>query len=327
MPKNEQGGPAGPAEGPGGESLDNLTTPKPEDDGTLLPPLYQELLQMHSRLMEQTHQRAMIVVTAAHKLKTPLAVISGYLELLLTEKPGTLSDRQRQILQDSRSNCEFVQRFVQDFLNYTSLETGRIRMRFVVGDLRVCLQEAYDLWLPRFHRKGVALYLTVGEGLQPFSFDYYKIEEVVSNLLENSLKFTPPSGSVGLFADPYFWERRNLQHDFGAQERRQQVKAASNAVRVTVADSGPGIPPEYHQEIFDDFFKLPPALDQSGGAGLGLAIARRLVQAHGGKIWVESDPGAGSKFCFLLPLEPNPNAAPYQESRNNGNLGEHSRRR
>ncbi len=87
-------------------------------------------------------------------------------------------------------------------------------------------------------------------------------------------------------------------------ERRRQAANEANAVRVTVSDTGPGIAPEYHQEIFDDFVKLSPPSEEVGGMGLGLAIARRLVLAHAGKIWVESELGSGSVFSFLLPLKP-----------------------
>ena len=99
------------------------------------------------------------------------------------------------------------------------------------------------------------------------------------------------------------WERRTVSKPAASGERRRQTTGAPNAVKVSVSDTGPGITPEYHQEIFDDFFRLPSS-EASEGMGLGLAIARRLVQGMGGKIWVESEPGAGCKFSFLIPLKP-----------------------
>ena len=88
-----------------------------------------------------------------------------------------------------------------------------------------------------------------------------------------------------------------------SRERRRRAAGVPNSVRVSVADTGPGIPPEFHQEIFGDFFQIPNGETNGGGMGLGLGIARRLVQAHGGKIWVESEPSCGSKFSFVLPLK------------------------
>jgi len=275
-----------------------------ESDPASLARQYQELLQANTKLQEETHRRMIALATAAHRLKTPLAIISGYIEVLLSQKTGPLVERQLQILEDARENCERLQRFVQDFLTYSALETGSVTVRLEVGDIQTCLIEAYELWLPRFQKKGVALYLASGSGIQPFKFDSFKVEEVVSNILDNSLKFTPPAGSVWLSAEPHFWQRRSRQDDWVVEERRGSVIAVPNSVQVTVADTGPGIEPEYHQEIFNDFFRIPRRDETPEGTGLGLAIARRLVQAHGGKIWVESEPGAGCKVTFLLPFEP-----------------------
>jgi len=125
---------------------------------------------------------------------------------------------------------------------------------------------------------------------------------VISNLLENAFKFTPPGGTVWLHAEPHMWERRAVVQPAATGERRHQNTAQPNSVKVSVSDTGPGIPAEFHLEVFDDFFRLPTNASQEG-MGLGLAIGRRLINAMGGKIWVESDPGAGCKFSFLIPFK------------------------
>jgi signal transduction histidine kinase len=258
-----------------------------------------ELLEAYQRLQEENRRRTVALGTAAHQLKTPLAIIAGYVELLLTQKPGKLSDRQQQILKESQFNCSRLRQYIEDFLSYSALETGKFELKLKMSDMNECLAELYTYWLSSFQKKGVAIYLPSQKKLPIFAFDYDKIQHVTSNLLENALKFTPAGGTVWLTAETYTWERRSRQeHSFG-HERRKQAASAPNAVRVTVSDTGPGIAPEYHQEIFDDFVKLP---DAAGGTGLGLAIARRLVLAHNGKIWVESEVGRGSFFSFLLPL-------------------------
>jgi two-component system sensor histidine kinase KdpD len=137
-----------------------------------------------------------------------------------------------------------------------------------------------------------------------FPFDSAKIQRVLSNLLENSSKFTPAGGTVWLHAEPHMWERRSVQKPASGGERRRQSIGHPNSIKVSVSDTGPGIAPEFHLEVFDDFFRLPQTEKLSDGMGLGLAIARRLVQGFGGKIWVESEPGAGCKFSFLIPLKP-----------------------
>jgi signal transduction histidine kinase len=263
-----------------------------------------ELLSTFQRLQEESRRRTVALGTAAHQLKTPLAIIAGYVELLLTRKAGPLNDRQKQILEEARFNCARLQQFIQDFLSYSALETGHLTMKFEVGDLKACLSELYSYWLSPYQKKGVALYFPAQKELPPFPFDYDKVQHVVSNLLENSLKFTPAGGTVWLTAEPYVWERRSPQGSRPLLERRREVATVGNAVRVSVSDTGPGIAPEYHQEIFDDFVKVSPQNEEAGGMGLGLAIARRLVLAHAGKIWVESEPGSGSTLSFLLPLKP-----------------------
>ena len=99
------------------------------------------------------------------------------------------------------------------------------------------------------------------------------------------------------------WERRAISKPALGQERRRRPVSQPNSVKISVSDTGPGVPPEYHLEIFDDFFRLPTT-EKSEGMGLGLAIARRLVQGMGGKIWVESELGAGCKFSFIIPMKP-----------------------
>src|SRR3989442_1363045 len=115
-----------------------------------------------------------------------------------------------------------------------------------------------------------------------------------------ALKHTLAGGLVALRAEPHFWERR-VAEAAPVQERRRARLLRHNCVQVSVSDTGPGIAAEHHQEIFDDFVRVDP---NTSGMGLGLAIAKRLVQAHRGKIWVESEPQRGSTFKFLMPIEP-----------------------
>jgi two-component system, sensor histidine kinase and response regulator len=259
----------------------------------------EELEQLRDRLRRTTNALA----SAAHDLKTPLAILNGYVELLQSEKLGPLNERQREVMKDMYSNGQRLQNFIQDFLTYSVLETGELRMQFLEGDMNACLSEVCGLWSGRFQQRGLALYFLANDKLTPFTFDGAKIQRVISNLLENASKYTPQGGTVWLHAEPYMWERRTASTPMRGKERRRQPLSIPNAVKVSVSDTGPGIPAEFHMEIFDDFFRLPGS-EVAEGMGLGLAIARRLLQAMGGKIWVESEPGAGCKFSFLLPLKP-----------------------
>ena len=262
----------------------------------------ENLLGAFQQLQEQYQRCSRALATAAHDLRTPLAVVSGYIELLLSGKLGPLTDRQKSCLDDMQSSSLRLQRLITDFVTFSALQTGNITLHCEESDLNACLSEICSFWLRRFQSKGVAFYFLANEHLPPFPFDYDRIQRVLSNLLENALKFTPSGGTVWLSAEPQLWERRTMDKP-GYRERRKQTLSTPNAVRVCVADTGPGIPPEYHQEVFGDFFQVHDMKSVDSGMGLGLGIARRLVQAHGGKIWVESEPGCGSKFCFFLPLK------------------------
>lgn len=265
-------------------------------------PSPENLLQEYKDLRERFERTTNALASAAHDLKTPLSILNGYVELLHSEKLGPLSERQREVLQDMRDSGKRLQDFIQDFLTYSALETGGLRMQFETGDLNECLSGVCRLWSNRFQQKGIALYFLANDKLPIFPFDAPKVERVISNLLENSFKYTPQTGTVWLHAEPYMWERRAASLP-SASERRRQNTSHPNSVKVSVADTGPGIPAEFHLEVFDDFFRLP-GTENHDGMGLGLAIARRLVHGMGGKIWVESDPGAGCKFSFLMPFKP-----------------------
>ena len=265
-------------------------------------PSPENLLQDYKDLREKFDRTTNALASAAHDLKTPLSILNGYVELLHSEKLGPLSERQREVLQDMRDSGKRLQDFIQDFLTYSALETGGLRMQFETGDLNECLSGVCRLWSNRFQQKGIALYFLANDKLPLFPFDAPKVERVISNLLENSFKYTLSAGTVWLHAEPYMWERRAASVP-SASERRRQNTSHPNSVKVSVSDTGPGIPAEFHLEVFDDFFRLPGSENQDG-MGLGLAIARRLVHGMGGKIWVESDPGAGCKFSFLMPFNP-----------------------
>ena len=265
-------------------------------------PSPENLLREYKELRERFQRTTNALASATHDLKTPLAIMNGYVELLQSEKLGPISDRQREVLQDMQASGKRLQQFIQDFLTFSALETGGLSVDFAPGNINDCLSDMCRLWSNRFQGKGLALYFLANDKLPVFPFDSPKLERVISNLLENAFKFTPQSGTVWLHAEPHMWERRAASQPSGAERRRQNV-AHPNSVKVSVSDTGPGIPAEFHVEVFDDFFRLPGSEAQEG-VGLGLAIARRLVQGMGGKIWVESDPGAGCKFSFLIPYKP-----------------------
>jgi|HubBroStandDraft_3_1064219.scaffolds.fasta_scaffold55279_2 signal transduction histidine kinase len=283
----------------------------------LTPKAADQMARDFEQLRDRFSKTTTALASAAHDLKTPLAIMNGYVDLLRSQKLGPLNERQQEVLSDMFSSGQRLQQFIHDFLTFTVLETGELRMQFIEGDLNACLSEVCRLWSARFQERGLALYFLANDKLTTFAFDAPKIQRVISNLLENASKYTPQGGTVWLHAEPHMWERRGISKPGLDGDRRRQATNVPNAVKVSVADTGPGIRPEFHLEIFDDFFRLPGS-ESAEGMGLGLAIARRLLQGMGGKIWVESESGAGSKFCFLIPLKPipgSPQGAPQNDRR------------
>jgi signal transduction histidine kinase len=260
---------------------------------------YRNLLAAYLRLQEVNRQKTVFLASAAHELKTPLAVIKGYYDLLLTGSLGKLTDTQSDILQESKESCVRLVRLVSMFLNYSALESGKLVLHLRENDLLECLGELAQGWQKAFQRKQVRLEAQFEKGLPVFKFDYQKVQQAVANLLDNALKHTPAGGSVTLRVRPHFWERR-VTGSAPRSERRRSQAAKHNSVEVAVSDTGPGIAAEHHQEIFEDFVRVD---SNTSGMGLGLAIAKRLVQAHRGKIWVDSEPRRGCTFTFLLPTD------------------------
>ena len=260
---------------------------------------YRNLLAAYLRIQEVNRQKTVFLASAAHELKTPLAVIKGYYDLLLSGSLGKLTDKQRDILQESKDSCERLVRLVSMFLNYSALESGKLVLHLRENDLRDCLGELATRWHEAFVRKHVRLDSTLSSDLPIFKFDYQKVQQTVANLLDNALKHTPASGHVILRAELHFWDRRSAEEIQSLERRRERVQSP-NSIKVSVSDSGPGIASEHHQEIFEDFVRVDRT---SSGMGLGLAIAKRLVQAHRGKIWVDSEPRRGCTFTFLLPID------------------------
>ena len=260
---------------------------------------YRNLLAAYLRLQEVNRQKTVFLASAAHELKTPLAVMKGYYDLLLSGSLGKLAERQREMLQESKESCDRLVRLVSMFLNYSALESGKLVLQLRENDLRDCVNDLTCRWQDAFQRATVKLDVKIHPDLPLFKFDYQKVQQCMANLLDNALKHTPAGGVVTLRAQPHFWERRTSQLS-PAEERRREDRTFINSILISVSDTGSGIAAEFHQEIFEEFVRVDPS---SSGMGLGLAITKRLIQAHRGKVWVDSELGRGSSFSFILPKD------------------------
>ena len=252
-------------------------------------------------VQEILFRKTMGITAAAHELKTPLSILSGYTRLLLDGSLGELNEQQRRVLTEMESGASRLQRFINDFLAFGALESGKFVPNSSLHDIDQTIGEMVQIWAPRFEQSAKRLTFVPGAVVGPIPYDELKIQHVVSNLLDNALKFTPAHGNVTIATRPHFWDRRTLSRSReGTAQRRRRSHRKDNCVRVDICDSGPGVPAENHLEIFSEFQRLRTN-SNTDGVGLGLAIAKRLIDAHGGKIWIESDPQCGATFSFLLP--------------------------
>jgi signal transduction histidine kinase len=257
---------------------------------------------VNEQVKEEVYQRTLLLASAAHELKTPLAVIAGYADFLLGDNAGPLNQQQKNVLTEMQQSTLRLQRLIEGFLKLSALQSGKVEIRKELRDINQCVAEVIAQWQVPYTARGTTIEFFPGEGLEPVWVDNLKLQNILSNLLDNALKFSPPFGRVTVSVQADRWDRRVSRSKKTIHLERRNLAAVecNNCVRIDVTDNGAGIPPEYHSEIFEEFRQI----DQAGrtpGIGLGLAIARRLVEAHGGKIVVNSVVGQGSTFSVFLP--------------------------
>ncbi len=221
--------------------------------------------------------KSSLVSTVSHELMTPLTSLSMALHILLEEKLAPLAPEQTGLLLDAREDAERLRRILEGLLDVSRLEGGGAGLALEAVPPAELVEEAVGPLRPAYADKGVALAAEPDRNLPPVLADRTRASLVLTNFLTNALKHTPAGGQVRIQAAP----------------------TAAGAVRFTVADTGRGIPAELQARVFERFYRVPG--EQDPGAGLGLAIAREIVEAHGGAIGVESEPGEGSRFWFELP--------------------------
>ncbi len=223
----------------------------------------------------------------SHELKTPLASIRAASDVIAQAKIGALNPKQEKMLQIITEETGNLVCLIEDLLDMSEIESGRISLKFRRCSLSEVARAALDHFRSRYRQKQVALLESLPAACPQVQADPERIRQVFDNLLSNALKFTPAGGRV---------ELRVRAEEPGDRSGGRRMLQAS------VSDTGIGIPRKEMERIFEKFHQAE-SLDtrSAGGTGLGLSISKFLVEAHGGEIWVESQPGAGSTFFFSLP--------------------------
>jgi signal transduction histidine kinase len=248
-------------------------------DITGLHQIEEALRAQNDKLRELDRLKSDFISTVSHELRTPLTSIVGYAEFLEDDPLGVLSDDQVEYVAQIQTSAKRLRRLVDDLLEFGLLDFGSFRLACAEESLMQKLRLVVHSLRPQLDRKRIRLELDVPDDALMVVMDGDRIEQVVTNLVHNAIKFTPEGGHITVSA----------------------VALVAN-VRVAVRDSGIGIPADKRSRLFEKFFQVDPSLRRiHGGAGLGLAICKALVEAHGGAIGVDSAPGEGSTFWFTLP--------------------------
>jgi len=237
------------------------------------------VLQDVTRLRRVDELRNDLVATVAHELRTPLTSLRMAIHLCLEQTPGPLTEKQADLLYASREDCERLQAMVDDLLDLSRIQAGKLELHVQSLAAATLIKWAIETHRAAAEERGLQLSARLPIVEAEVGADPERIRLVFSNLMTNALRHTSRDGAIELSAAP-----------------------ANGGVRFVVRDTGEGIAPEYQKRVFDKFFRGPGP--RSEGAGLGLSIAKEIVTAHGGEIGVESQPGRGSTFWFTLPLAP-----------------------
>jgi signal transduction histidine kinase len=243
--------------------------------------LYRQLADSHERLRELDELKSDFLGNVSHELRTPLAAIKGFVDNLLDGVTGPVTGKQRHYLVRIHDNVERLTRMVSDLLDLTRIEAGKIELAHEAVDPGEMVAEATEGLRPLARARAIQLEVDVA-GCPPIWGDPDKVHQVLTNLVSNALKFTPSGGCVTVVAAP----------------------APEGMVRLAVRDTGLGVPPGERDRIFDKFYQVGRVDgERPPGSGLGLTIARSLVELHGGRIWIEDGGGgaSGASFVVLLP--------------------------
>jgi signal transduction histidine kinase len=244
--------------------------------------LYRQIEEKSQQIEAANRHKSEFLANMSHELRTPLNAIIGFSEVLGERMFGELNEKQAEYTDDILSSGRHLLSLINEILDLSKVEAGRMELELATFDLPLAIENARTFVRERATKHGINLDVTVDERLGDFVGDERKIKQILLNLLSNAVKFTPEGGRIGINA-----------------------RQVDGSVEISVSDTGIGIAPEDQPKIFEEFRQVGTAGTQkSEGTGLGLTLAKKFVELHGGKIWVESEVGKGSTFTFTLPIHP-----------------------
>jgi diguanylate cyclase (GGDEF)-like protein len=252
-----------------------------------------EALEKSNRELEYANQlKGRFIANMSHELRTPLNSILGFSDVLLDKTFGGLTENQERYLRNIHVSGKHLLELINNVLDIAKIEAGKFEMAYETFHIEDIISEVINIMKSLAENKFVEIFVSLGEGIGTITADKVKLKQVLYNLLSNAIKFTPEGGKINVTVD------KEIYSDNGESLRI----SGSESMRFSITDTGIGIVPEDREKIFNEFEQSITSLSSKyGGAGLGLALTKKLVELHGGKITVESELGKGSTFTFLIP--------------------------
>jgi signal transduction histidine kinase len=240
-----------------------------------------ELRRLYREVETASQHKSDFLANMSHELRTPLNAIIGFSQVLREGMVGDVNEKQAEYLDDILSSGQHLLSLINDVLDLSKVEAGQVELQVAPFSLQDALERGVSMVREQATTEGVQITLHKNGSLDVVSGDERRMSQVIFNLLSNAVKFTPTGGQVDV-----------------------RATRINGELRVSVADSGPGIAAEDLDRIFEEFQQTEAGARQLEGTGLGLALSKRFVEMHGGRIWCESEVGKGSTFEFTLPLRP-----------------------
>ena len=231
------------------------------------------------KVKEAMDLKSQFISTVSHELRTPLTIIKEDIALIMDGAAGRVKSKQKEILEIAQRNIDRLARLINDVLDFQKLQSGRAKFNMQDNNINNVIETVYSTMASAVKKKGVELQLAIDNTLPKVTFDSDKMIQVLTNLISNAMKFTD-KGSITI-----------------------ATRRIENSIRVSVIDTGCGMKQEDLPKLFQQFQQLGSGNRRTGGTGLGLAISKDIIEKHGGKIWVESEPGKGTTMHFLLPIK------------------------
>ncbi|MFO0795408.1 MAG: ATP-binding protein, partial [Candidatus Brocadiaceae bacterium] len=242
-----------------------------------------EELQITNIELEKANKlKSEFLATMSHELRTPLNAIIGFAEVLRDEITGTLNTEQKEYIGDIHSSGQHLLNMINSILDLSKIEAGKLELHYEEFSVKEAINEVLNTIVGFSDKKDIGINTNIHEDILSISADKVKFKQIMFNLLSNAIKFTPEHGRVAI-----------------------DVKRMDSHIKISVIDTGIGIKQDDMDKIFEAFRQLDSTYARKyEGTGLGLTLTKRLVELHGGKIWVKSEYGKGSSFTFTLPIKP-----------------------